>query len=50
MNGCSVLNWVFVFVSLCTVLSAFSTNQTPKDWLDKPLFRLYNGGKREEFS
>ena len=50
MNGGSVLNWVVVFVSLCTVLSAFSTNQTPKDWLDKPLFRLYNGGKREEFS
>ena len=50
MNGCSVLNRENVFVPLCTVLSAFSTNQTPKDWLDKPLFRLYNGGKREEFS
>lgn len=50
MNGGSVLNWAVVFVSLYTVLSAFSTNQTPKDWLDKPLFRLYNGGKREEFS
>ena len=50
MNGCSVLNRAVVFVSFCTVLSDFSTNQTPKDWLDKPLFRLYNGDKREEFS
>lgn len=50
MNGCSVLIWAVVFVSFCTELSAFSTNQTPKDWLDKPLFRLYNGGKMEEFS
>lgn len=50
MNGCSVLNRAVVFVSICTVLSAFSTNQTPKDWLDKLLFRLYNGDKREEFS
>lgn len=38
MNGCSVLNRAVVFVSLCTVLSSFFTNQTLKDWLDKPLF------------
>ena len=50
MNGCSVLNRAVVFVSLCTTFSSFFTNQTPKDWIDKPLFQLYNGGKREEFS
>ena len=50
MNGCSVLNWAVVF---CVALySAFGFFHKPnaKDWLDKPLFRLYNVDKREEFS
>ena len=54
----AVITWLKEDVSLIASASeseqlarqGFPTNQTPKDWLDKPLFRLYNVDKREEFS